>query len=390
MRAGGMVLEEKWEEVLEQYDLKVKRISWARGAKLLETDQGLFQLKQFTGKPRQLALEHAITSGLIAQGYWLLDNILKTKEGTLFAQGSIRKYNRRPKQAAEERIDTAAIAINTNTNAEAGELSIEENEGKRQEWWQLPFPENCDIYVVRRWFPGEEGNFRNAEFLKRAAAALGKLHNAMEVLKVPEELAVFHSSMALPETWQKHNRELKRIRRYILNKKQKNEFETLFLSIEEGYLNTAQKACELLAQGISQQLFSEAAKQQLFCHGSYNYHNLLDSRMGLATVCFENTGIGVPVFDLYQMMRKLLEKNRWEKGLAIDVLREYEKQRRLDRRERELLYIMLLYPEKFWKVSNHYYNSRKSWINRIDIVKLEELGRQQEKRQEALEYLRNY
>ncbi len=112
--------------------------------------------------------------------------------------------------------------------------------------------------------------------------------------------------------------------------------------------------------------------------------------MGLATVCFENAGIGVPVFDLYQMMRKLLEKNRWEKGLAIDVLREYEKQRRLDKRERELLYIMLLYPEKFWKVSNHYYNSRKSWINKIDIVKLEELGRQQSKRQETLEYLRNY
>ena len=51
-------------------------------------------------------------------------------------------------------------------------------------------------------------------------------------------------------------------------------------------------------------LFLEAAKQQKFCHGSYNYHNLLDSRMGLATVCFENAGIGVPVFDLYQMMRK--------------------------------------------------------------------------------------
>lgn len=375
-------MEEKWEEVLEQYDLKVRRISWARGAKLLETEQGLFQLKQFMGKPRQLALEHALTSGLAMQGCRLLDNIVETKEGLLYSQGAVRKYGRKyGKQAAEP----------AGTETENGSLvDGEGKEQKPQEWWQRPFPENRDIYVIRRWFPGEEGNFRNGEFLKRAAAALGKLHNAMEGLSIPEELAVFHPSMAMLETWQKHNRELKRIRRYILNKKQKNEFEILFLSMEGGYLDMAQKACQLLEQGDCKELFSKAAKRKLFCHGSYNYHNLIDSRMGLATVCFENTGIGVPLFDLYQMMRKLLEKNRWEKGLAVDVLREYEKQRRLDRTERELLYIMLLYPEKFWKVSNHYYNSRKSWINKIDIVKLEELGRQQEKRQEALEYLRNY
>ena len=388
-RAGGMILEEKWEEVLEQYDLKVKRISWARGAKLLETDHGFFQLKQFIGKPRQLALEHAVTSGLVKQGYQLVDHILKTKDGMLFAKGSIRKYGRKSnKQIIEERGNSVREEI------EGSNVMLEEkreqSQSDKKEWWQLPFPDNCDIYVIRKWFPGEEVNFRNAEFLKRAAAALGKLHNAMEIVEVPEELAIFHPSMALLETWQKHNRELKRIRRYILNKKQKNEFEILFLSMEGGYFDTARNACHLLEQGNCRQLFLEAAKQQKFCHGSYNYHNLLDSRMGLATVCFENAGIGVPVFDLYQMMRKLLEKNRWEKGLAIDVLREYEKQRRLDKRERELLYIMLLYPEKFWKVSNHYYNSRKSWINKIDIVKLEELGRQQSKRQETLEYLRNY
>lgn len=378
-------MEEKWEEVLEQYDLKVKRISWARGAKLLETEQGLFQLKQFTGKPRQLALEHAVTSGLAMQGCQLLDNIVETKQGLLYSQGTVKKYGRK---YGKQAIESANMDIENNEST--ADDKKEQESSYKQEWWRLPFPENRDIYVIRRWFPGEEGNFRNAEFLKRAATALGKLHNAMEMLKVSEELAMFHPSMAMLENWQKHNRELKRIRRYILNKKQKNEFEILFLSMEGGYFATAQKACELLEQGTCKELFLEAAKKRLFCHGSYNYHNLLDSRMGLATVCFENTGIGVPVFDLYQMMRKLLEKNKWEKGLAVDVLREYEKQRRLDRRERELLYIMLLYPEKFWKVSNHYYNSRKSWINKIDIVKLEELGRQQDKRQEALEYLRNY
>ncbi len=376
-----MVLEEKWEEILEQYDFHVKRISWARGAKLLDTDQGLFQLRQFTGKPRQLALEDAVTSGLLAQGCRLVDTVVRTKEGLLYAQGAVRKYGRgmRAKPPAEE-------DVSKNPAEPLAEPEKEED----VPWWKLSFPENRDIYVVRRWFPGEEGNFRSAEFLKRAALTLGKLHNRMALLEIPKELTVFHPSMALSEIWKKHNRELKRIRRYILDKKKKNEFEILFLSMQEGYLEAAQKACEFLEKGSCRELFLEAEKKRLFCHGNYNYHNLIDSRQGLATVCFENTGIGVPVFDLYQMMRKLLEKNHWNRELAAFVLQEYEKQRQLTEKEKELLYLLLLYPEKFWKVSNHYYNSRKSWINRIDIAKLEELGRQQERRKETLEYLRNY
>ena len=371
-------MEEKWEDVLEQYDLNVKRILWARGAKLLETDRGLFQLRQFTGRPRQLALENALTSGLKNNGYHLLDSILNTKEGMPYALVT-KKYGKSGKtRQAEEDKDMEA------------QLFGQEGVALEPEWWQLPFPEGKDVYVIRRWFAGEEGNFRNAEFLKRAAAALGNLHNAMEKLAVPEELIVFHSSMSLMENWQKHNRELKRIRRYILNKKQKNEFEILFLSMEEEYMETAERACRLFEQENCKELFTEAAGRRLFCHGNYNYHNLLDTHAGIAAVCFEEAGIGTPVFDLYQMMRKLLEKNRWDKELAVEVLKEYEKQRTLTDAEHKLLYIMLLYPEKFWKVSNHYYNSRKSWINRIDIAKLEELGRQQKKRKETLQFFYSY
>lgn len=375
--AGGIVLEEKWEDILEQYDLKVKRILWARGAKLLETDQGLFQLKQFTGKPRQLALEYVVTSGLARNGYQLLDSILETKDGALYSLGTLKKYGRK-----------AGAVQGENGKTQEEEQKIEDMLEK--EWWEQPFPEDRDIYVIRRWFSGEEGNFRNMEFLKKAASALGTLHNAFESLEIPEKLVMLHPSMMLLENWQRHNRELKKIRRYILNKKQKNEFEILFLSMETGYLESAEEACQQLEKGSCKQLFLEAKEKKLLCHGNYNYHNLLDTKMGLATVCFEDTGIGIPLFDLYQMMRKLLEKNRWDKGLAIDVLKEYEEKRALNHEEKKLLYIMLLYPEKFWKVSNHYYNSRKSWINKIDIAKLQELGKQQKKREETLEYLKNY
>jgi len=373
-------MEEKWEELLSQYDLNVKRMSWARGAKLLETDKGNFLMKQFTGKLRQLAMEDAVTSGLVVQGYHYADSIYRTKEGTLFAVGAVRRYGRGHGSANFAERENQSSAVGTQS---------EETDVPEQLWWQQPLPENRDIYVIRSLPSGEEGSFKNPEFLKRAALALAELHNALEKVCVSEGLAGFHPSMALMENWRRHNRELRRIRRYILEKKQKNEFEILFLSMEEGFLRAAQDACTLLEQGQCRQLFDEAVQKRILCHGNFNYHNLLELRTGLAIVGFENTGIGLPVFDLYQMMRKILEKNRWDKTLAIEVLNEYNRRRRLSMQERELLYIMLLYPEKFWKVSNHYYNGKKSWINRIDITKLQELGKQQQRREETLEYLRN-
>ena len=48
------------------------------------------------------------------------------------------------------------------------------------------------------------------------------------------------------------------------------------------------------------------------------------------------------------------------------------------------LKLRLAYPEKFWKIANHYYNSRKSWIPDKNMEKLQILIGQEEKKEEFL------
>ena len=43
------------------------------------------------------------------------------------------------------------------------------------------------------------------------------------------------------------------------------------------------------------------------------------------------------------------------------------------------------FPEKFWKISNHYYNSNKAWVSGRDIEKLEKVIEQEAKRLTFLE-----
>ena len=52
---------------------------------------------------------------------------------------------------------------------------------------------------------------------------------------------------------------------------------------------------------------------------------------------------------------------------------------RLAMQNLKIFCIRLAYPEKFWKLANHYFNSRKTWIPEKSLQKLEILDMQEKK-----------
>ena len=69
------------------------------------------------------------------------------------------------------------------------------------------------------------------------------------------------------------------------------------------------------------------------------------------------------------------------------MLNIYESGRSLSPTERRILYIKMVYPEKFWKLANHYYGSRKAWIPARYEQKLETLNEQEKQRNTFLKLL---
>ena len=92
------------------------------------------------------------------------------------------------------------------------------------------------------------------------------------------------------------------------------------------------------------------------------------------------------VTDLNKTM-KLLEKNDWNPALGKSLIGEYEKQRNLGSAELQFLGALLLFPERFWKVTNHYMNSKKAWVSQRDIEKLRKAIGQEKVRLEFAEML---
>ena len=54
----------------------------------------------------------------------------------------------------------------------------------------------------------------------------------------------------------------------------------------------------------------------------------------------------------------------------------------------EFVYIQLLFPEKFWKLMNQYFNRKKSWMSQRNMEKLIGVKEQYESRKAFLDYLK--
>lgn len=316
-------------ELLEQYEIEVQRTRKGRGAIVCDTDQGCLILKEYTGNGDRIQLQ----------------NLLLKK---LSEEGSVRA----------ERI----------VPARDGALSVRDGDGTE--------------YVLKTWLEGRECNIYDRAECGMAVSLLAQLHQCMEL---PGDTPGLPAPFSPGKEYEKHNRELKRVRKYLKQKGQKTWFEICLLNAFDYFLEKAQEVTEEWKCYSGQFEAVRDDKTVTFCHGDYQYHNILKGSGGWFLVNFEKCLPDNPVRDLYLLMRKLLEKGNWSVSLGTELLETYEKKSPLPAISRIDLYYRLAYPEKFWKIANFYYNSGKAWIPGRNQEKLEKLIAQEKEKQRFLD-----
>jgi CotS family spore coat protein len=236
-------------------------------------------------------------------------------------------------------------------------------------------------YLLKDLVAGEECSTRRPEQMRAAVEALARLHLGMDgcAPAVPEFMS--GERTGLTTLYGKHERELVKVKNYVKSRSRKNEFEMKFQKEYPHFAAQAKRSVELL---------SEREKQnpgKSLCHGDFNQHNVIWTGHGWQIINFENVCCGCPVSDLANFLRKMMEKNDWEEALGMNLICAYDKIRPISGEEYRQLYMLLLFPEKFWKLANHYYNSHKAWISTRNIEKLDKMMEQEERREEFLENL---
>ena len=318
-------------EVIGQYELQVESLRKGRGAWIFETDRGLKLLKEYKGTVKRLEFEEKVLQSVEECESLKVDQYLRNREGEL--------------------ISAAA-------------------DGTR--------------FVVKDWFADRECDIKDTREILSAIRQIAVLHKLLRTVPAREEWNL--KSMVSPPLYaamERHNRELKKARSFIRGKQRKNEFELCVIGSFQRFYDQAAEACERMRELFLRE--GDALREEYHvCHGELNQHHVLIGRNYVAVTEFSKMHLGLQAEDLYYFMRKVMEKHDWSRFLGASMLEAYERVLPLTRTEKECLYCLFLYPEKYWKQINFYYNANKAWIPARNADKIKSLEQQQSAREEFI------
>jgi len=315
------------EQLLEKYPITVKSFSKGRECYLCDTNLGSMALREYQGSKERAAFLEAMLKHLKNNGL-LVESIIQTSEGEI--------------------------------------LATDEEERK---------------FLLCENYRGAECDTQNREDMIAAVKVLANLHNVSGTFSGEMPEMVKRKQNSLLEVCERHNREMKQVKNYIRSKKKKNVFEMLFVRQCDSFMQKAMMVTEALKNvECGPELYG-------FCHGDYNQHSIIFAKQGIAVVGLEHFTYDLQIRDLANFVRKMMEKNNWDVELGRTLIETYHEIYGLKEQERQYLYFYLAYPEKFWKLANHYYGSRKAWIPARYVQKLELLNAQQTQRNQFLKLL---
>ena len=291
-----------WKEEAEKtYGFRVDVLRRGRGSWILETDLGLRLLKEYRGSVNRLEFEEAVLQSLDGMETLKADQYVRNSEGEL-----------------------------------------------------LSTAEDGTRYIVKEWFADRECDLKDEREVLSAVRALALLHRQFRMIK-RQETWNMRSMISLPlfEAMRRHNRELKKARTFIRGKRKKNEFELRVIGNFEIFAAQAVEA-ERGMERLYEIHGKEIADGYAVCHGEPDYHHILIGNGYTAVTEFNQMHLGVQMEDLYYFLRKIMEKHDWNERLGRQVMESYERVLPVSEVERQVLYYLFLYPEKYWKQSVPY------------------------------------
>ena len=306
--------------VLEQYELDVKGVRKGRGNWIINCREGDFVLKEYGGGEERAKLQSKMTTQIHEKTGVLVQEIVPNKEGSLLTKDG------------------------------------EEN-----------------TYTIQTYMEGRECNIKDEKECEAAVQTMARMHRGMIFSET--EWGQIPVPYSLKKEFSKRNAELRRLRRYLKEKRKKNDFERFLSNSLPMFFEKALEAEADWEHYESRCLGPQG--EYVFCHGDYQHHNVWVNGNERMILQFEKFAPDLPCRDLYLFLRKLMEKYDWDVAVGKSILEVYGKERPIPFGELVSMMYRFVYPEKFWKIANYYFNGKKSFVPEKSMEKLEKLLEQE-------------
>lgn len=313
-------------EIERQFDLKIESIKPNRGVYYLKTNKGNRCLKKIDYGIQKLLFVYSAKEHLISKGFTGVDRYCLNIEGNPYALV------------------------------------------------------NEDIYTLSGWIEGRECNFHENEDLMKASETLAILHENSKGYEPPENSKLKTDLGRWPHLMEKRVRSFEKMRDMARKKSNKVQFDLNYIKNYDFFKQIGLKAIKILNTSEYLNLCKKTDNEKGFCHHDYTYHNIIiDNENQVNIIDFDYCKREIRMYDLSNYMIKVLKRCDWDIKYAKLIIDSYNKISRLEESEYRVLFAFLLFPQRFWRLSNRFYYNEVNWGQSTFNNKIQELIDEREK-----------
>lgn len=307
-------------DIFKEFGIQVKRCYKFRGMYICETGEGAKAISISDYTPIQIQLEYNIKDHMIEKGFTCLNQLHMSNKNTPY----VIYYNH--------------------------------------------------VYIMSDWYNGQAADFYNVNDVKQSVLLLAKMHMAGRGFSnLPKEIKDVEMKN-LGDTYNKRHRETVMLKRKIENAGCNTDFEVLYLRNSDIYREFQEISKTFTNMENYQRLMNQAEKTKSIAHHKYTYHNIIATReRGTMITGFEKSGYDVQITDLAYLTRRVMQRNGWDINLLINIIEEYNRLIPLSQEEWIIMKGMIIYPERFAKLCNQYYHSKRRWNYHMYYRKLSKI-----------------
>jgi CotS family spore coat protein len=311
-------------EIERQFEIKIESIKPNRGVYHVKTDKGIRCLKKINYGIQKLLFVYGAKEHLINNGFPSVDRYFLNSEGLPYALV------------------------------------------------------NEDIYTMSEWLEGRECDFHSKDDLVVAATSLAKLHNASKGYEPPENSKLKTDLGRWPHLMDKRIKALDRMRDMARKKNNKTPFDLNYIKVVQFYKDMGRRATAVLNDSKYMDICRVTEEEKSFCHHDYTYHNIImKGQDNVNVIDFDYCKREIRVYDISNFMIKVLKRVNWNIEYAKAILDSYNSINPLKEEEYRVLFAFLLFPQRFWRLSNRFYYNEVNWAQNTFNKKMDELVEEQ-------------
>ncbi|MCL2322241.1 MAG: CotS family spore coat protein [Oscillospiraceae bacterium] len=233
---------------------------------------------------------------------------------------------------------------------------------------------NEDIYTLSEWIEGRELNYEDKDELRIASMNLANLHNASRGYEPPENSKLKTDLGRWTYLMQKRINSFEKMKDMARKRSTKTQFDFNYTKNVSFFTELGKRAMKVLAESKYEDICKKTEEEKMFCHHDYTHHNIIiDNNNNYNVIDFDYCKREVRVYDISSVIIKICKRMDWGIEYANIIIDSYNKVSPLLEEEYKVLFAFLLFPQRFWRLSNRYYYNEVNWSQSTYTSKLSDL-----------------